>query len=135
MTRKTAFFKGWSWFKFNSFKLVQGTNLKFYTSVAKRLKLKLRKFWGLILIFAEVTEGKLVGRSFCSPPPILNRVKDGYILQTRTCWEVPLIKEVDWCCHFSSYSDIRKIAIWSVKFTQVTWQSWWRHWWWSFVKG
>ena len=40
----------------------------------------------------------MVGRSFCSPPlpppPILNRVKDGHILQTRTCWEVPLIKKL-----------------------------------------
>ena len=40
LTRKTTFFEGWSWFKFNNLKLALGTNLKFYTSVAKRLKLK-----------------------------------------------------------------------------------------------
>ena len=46
---------------FNNLGLALGTNLKFYTSMAKRLKLKVRKFWGLILIFVEVTEEKLVG--------------------------------------------------------------------------
>ena len=46
---------------------------KFYTSVAKGLKLKVRKFWGLIRKFVEVTEETLVGGAFL--PPILNRVK------------------------------------------------------------
>ena len=32
--------------------------LKFYTNVAKGLKLKVRIFWGLILTFAEVTGNK-----------------------------------------------------------------------------
>ena len=36
-------------------------SLKFYTSVAKGLKLKVRKFLGLISTFVEVTGGKLVG--------------------------------------------------------------------------
>ena len=45
--------------------------LKFYTSVSKEFKLKVRKFWGLILTFVEVTWEKLVGGS----PLILNRVK------------------------------------------------------------
>ena len=49
-------------------------NLKFYTSVAKKLKLTVRKFWGLAPTFLEVTGEKLVGGSFC-PPPIPNRVK------------------------------------------------------------
>ena len=43
-----------------------------YTSVVKVLKLNVRKFWGLIAIFAEVTEKKLVGDF---SPPIMNRVK------------------------------------------------------------
>ena len=68
MTRKTAFFEGWSRFKFNDLGVALGTNLTFYTSVAKRLKLKVRKFWGLILTFAEVTEEKLVEGAFCPPP-------------------------------------------------------------------
>ena len=68
MTRKTAFFEGWSWFKFNNLGLALGTNLKFYTSLSKGLKLKVRKFLGLINTFVEVTGEKL-------PPPILNRVK------------------------------------------------------------
>ena len=38
-----------------------GMGLKFYTSVAKGLKLKARKFLELILTFIEVTGEKLVG--------------------------------------------------------------------------
>ena len=73
LTRKTAFFERWSWFKFNNLGLALGTNLKFYTSLAKWLKLKVIKFRGLIPTFVEVTGEKLVGRP--PPPPILNRVK------------------------------------------------------------
>ena len=69
MTRKTAFFEGWSWFKFDNLGLALGTNLKFYTIVAKGLKLKVRKFCGLIPTFAEVTEEKLVGGGRFAPPP------------------------------------------------------------------
>ena len=46
--------------------------LKFYISVAKRLGLKVRKFWGLSPTFVEVTREKLVGGLFGLP--ILNRV-------------------------------------------------------------
>ena len=70
MTRKTAFFEGRSWFKFNNFGLAVGTNLKFCTSLSKGLKLNVRKFWGLILTFVEVTGEKLVGGgSFLPHPP------------------------------------------------------------------
>ena len=51
--------------------LALGINLKFYTIVAKGLKLKLRKFLGLIPTFAEVTEEKLLGGLL----PPMNRVK------------------------------------------------------------
>ena len=68
LTRKTAFFVGWSWFKFNNMGLTLGTDLKFYTSVAKVLKLKVRKFWGPIPIIVEVKEEKLVRGPFCPPP-------------------------------------------------------------------
>ena len=44
--------------------------MKFYTSVAKGLKLNVRKFWGLIPTLVEVTGEKLAS------PSILNRVKD-----------------------------------------------------------
>ena len=60
-TSITAFFEGWFWFKFNKLGLTQGTNLKFYTSVTKGLKLKVRNFPGLIRTFVEVTREKLVG--------------------------------------------------------------------------
>ena len=77
MTRKTAFFEDWSWFKFNNFGLALGIALKFYTSVAKELKLKVRKFYGLITRFVEVTGEKLVGGTFWPSPlsHFLNRVK------------------------------------------------------------
>ena len=69
MTSPTNFYlvtqiEGKSWFKFNNLGLALGTNLKFYTSVAKGLKLKVRKCWGLILTFAEVTGEKLIGGPF-----------------------------------------------------------------------
>ena len=58
LTRKIAFFEGWSWFKFNNLGVVLITDLKLDTSVAKGLKLKVRKFWWLILTFVEVTRAK-----------------------------------------------------------------------------
>ena len=72
LTRKTGFFvvffEGCSWFKFNNLGLALRANMKFYTDVAKALKLKARKFWGLISTFVEVTFEKLVQRSFCPCP-------------------------------------------------------------------
>ena len=51
-----------------------GKNLKFCTSLAKGLKLKVRKFWGPNTTFVEVTGEKLVGEGgLFAPPPILNR--------------------------------------------------------------
>ena len=75
LTTETVFFEGWSLFKFNNLRLALGTNLKFCTSVTKGLKIKVRKFWGLIDTFVEVTGEKLVVGPLCPPPwPILNRV-------------------------------------------------------------
>ena len=79
MTRKTTFFEGWSWFKFNNLGLALGKNLKFYTSLPEELKLKVRKFWVLILTFVEVTGEKLVAMPLwppLPPPSILNRVNE-----------------------------------------------------------
>ena len=67
LTRKTNFFEEWSWLNFNNFGLALHTNLKFYTSVASGLKLKVRKFLRLIPTFADVTGEKLVGGA--SPHP------------------------------------------------------------------
>ena len=69
LTEKTAFLDGWSWFKLNNQGLALGTDLKFYISMAKGLKLKVRKFLGLTSTFAEVTWEKLVGGPFCLPHP------------------------------------------------------------------
>ena len=50
-----------------------GMTLKFYTNVAKELKLKVRKICELSPTFAEVTGEKLVGGGgggLFAPPPI-----------------------------------------------------------------
>ena len=67
ISEKYYFFEGWSWFKFNNLRLGPGMVLKFYTSVAKRLKLKVKKFLGLIPTFVEVTGKKLFGSIFRLP--------------------------------------------------------------------
>ena len=55
---------GCSWFKFNNLGLALGVALKYYTSVEKGLKLKVKKFWGLIVTFVEVTVEKLGREAF-----------------------------------------------------------------------
>ena len=66
--QKNHFFGRWSWFKFNNLVMAIGTTLKFYSSVAKWLKLKVRKFWELSPTFVEFTGEKLVGGLFCPSP-------------------------------------------------------------------
>ena len=66
---KPLFFEGWSRFKFDNLGLALGKNLKLYISVAKGLKLKVIKFWGLTPTFVDVTGEKLVGDFLPSPPP------------------------------------------------------------------
>ena len=53
--------------KLNNLELAQGIPLTFYKSLAKRVKVKLRKCWGLIPTFVEVTGEKLVGEAFLLP--------------------------------------------------------------------
>ena len=48
------------WLKFINLGLTLGVTLNYYTSVAKGLKLRVRKFLGLTLTFAEVTGENLV---------------------------------------------------------------------------
>ena len=61
LTRKNNFFEGYSWLKFNNLGHKLSMVLKIYISVAKGLKLKVRKVFGLIFTFVEVTGEKLVG--------------------------------------------------------------------------
>ena len=63
-----AFLEWWSWLKFNNLGLALGTNLKFFTSVQKGLKLKVRKFWGPNPTFVKVTREKLLGSGLFAPP-------------------------------------------------------------------
>ena len=68
-------------FKLNYFELALGMVLKFYTSIAKRLKLKVKKFLRVIFMFVEVTGEKLIGEEegFFTRPfplsPILYRLR------------------------------------------------------------
>ena len=73
---KTLFFEGSSWLKVNHLGVALGMAWKSYTSVAKGLKLKVRKCWGLIPTFEEVTRGKLLGGGSLFAPSlrIKNRV-------------------------------------------------------------
>ena len=57
LTKKPAFLEGWCWFKFNNFGLALGTKLKFYSSVAKGLTIKIRKILGLNPMFVKVSWG------------------------------------------------------------------------------
>ena len=58
--QKKHFFPRIVWLMVNDLGLTLGMGLKFYTDVAEVLKLKVRKFWGLILRFVEVPEEKLI---------------------------------------------------------------------------
>ena len=58
LTRKNIFFEECCWFKFNNLGLALGMTYKFYTSVKKEFKLKVRKVLGLILTFVEFTGEK-----------------------------------------------------------------------------
>ena len=67
--QKNSFFEEWSWFKSNNLGLALGTSLKFYTSVAKGLKVKVRKFLELVPTFVEVTRENLIGGLFAPSHP------------------------------------------------------------------
>ena len=71
---KNQFFWGMPLVQVNNLGLALVMALKFYNSVAKGLKLKGRKVWGLIFTLVEVSGKKLVRGSFW-PSSILNRVK------------------------------------------------------------
>ena len=66
---KKTFFEEWYWFKLNNLGLPLCMNLKFWNSVVKSLKLKVRKFFGLILTFVEVTGSKLESGRLLPQPP------------------------------------------------------------------
>ena len=87
LTWKTTFFEGWSWFKFNNLGIAPGKNLKFYTSVAKGLKLKVRKFWRLIPTFVKVTGEKLVEGSSCPLSQSWIGLIPWKIKETRHSWK------------------------------------------------
>ena len=55
------FFKECDWLKIHNLGLTLRMAFKFFRSVEIGLKLKVKKFWALILLFVEVTREKLIG--------------------------------------------------------------------------
>ena len=68
LTRKTIDFVRYSWLKFINLGLALGMVLNFYTSVVNRSRLTVKKSWGVISNFVEVTRKKLVWVSFYTLP-------------------------------------------------------------------
>ena len=64
LTRKKNFFEGCPWFELNNLGLAPGMSLKFFTAVAKSLKLKVRKFLGLITTREKLVQGGEGGEGF-----------------------------------------------------------------------
>ena len=91
--QKNHFFEGWSSFKFNNFGVALGMTLKFYTSVEKGLKLKIRKIWGLISTVVEVI-GEKTGREAFSPR-VLNQFGCTGLLRRR---KLEHLDGKNWAC-------------------------------------
>ena len=70
LDQKKQFFERCSYFKFNSLGLALGIALKFYISLAKGLKLKFIKFYGLILTFVKVIRENWQGVFLAAPPTL-----------------------------------------------------------------
>ena len=80
--------------KLNNLGLKLGMTLKFYANMAKWSRLKVRKFWGLVVTFVEVTEEKLI--EFF---PILNSVNKELICYWgRLQINLPIL-----CAHIQRY--------------------------------
>ena len=93
-----ADFEEWSWFNVNNLGLKLGMALKFYSSVAKRLKPKVKS-----------VEGNWKGAfSHFSPSPILNSVKND-LADSRP---VKIIKKEKYRSHY--------LIAWSVELTCIT---------------
>ena len=65
---KNNFCEGWSRFNFDNLELWIDMALKFYTTVRKGLKLKVRKFFGLIPTIVGNTVEKMAGDGFLLAP-------------------------------------------------------------------
>ena len=66
-TRKNTFFERWSWFKFNNLGLALSMTLKFYSSVGKGLKLKVRKIFGVNSYVCRSYRGRTGRKPFWHP--------------------------------------------------------------------
>ena len=97
MNRKTGFFEGWSWFKFNNVGLVLVMTLKIHSSLTKKgLKFSFQGY--LLLLYSEKLQGKNCrGRgAFCAlpcsplPPSSLNRVNSDFKNFCRILWVTTL---------------------------------------------
>ena len=123
LTRKINFLEWCSWFKLNNLGLALGIVLKFYKSVANGLKLKVRKFWGLVHTFVKVTREKLVGGGLFGPPSwIWLTPRNLGVLKNSVCYELWLpaskkLVEVDTNVHY-----FMKLVELFVRKCQVKWR-------------
>ena len=97
-TKKSAFFEGWCWFKFNNLGLhyVQTWN---FTPVWKRVKTKSQKVFGASSYRGKT--GRVGGGVELFGPPFLNRVKlqpklSEFVMQIQTYYTNRLLQNLTW---------------------------------------
>ena len=116
------YFEGCFCFEFNNLELALGIALKFYTSVVKRLKLYVRKFWRLISKFVGVTVEKLVGEPFCRRPNLFKTfIKVRYTLSAKTS----SVKSFRWekFCHLAyNYSSTKSFSSDIMNIFDLSWE-------------
>ena len=101
LTRETTFLEGWSWFKFKNLRLRLGIALKFYTSVAKTLKIKVRKFSGEVSTFVKVRgEKRVVGLKLGS---LFRYIKNFWKSGIKACFISSILLVLGELCNLLEY--------------------------------
>ena len=95
MTRKNKFFVGCCWLNINNLELALRMALKFYTNVTKELKLKVRKFLGLIPTIVEVAKENLAGDLFAPLPSWIGLTDNGKLLMVEKWFRGGLFHSVN----------------------------------------
>ena len=117
LIRKNTFFEGWPLIKFNNLELVLGMALKFYSSIVKGLKLKVRKVWGYSYVCRSYREKTGSVGHFGSP--ILNRVNFGCLeICTQLTYQRDLKSHFSLCLNLACF--LRFLSINLVYLEQLT---------------
>ena len=102
LTRKTSFLEGLPWFKFDNLGPVLSTNRKNYTSMVKGLKLKVKKFWGLIPTFIENTMRKTDRRGTFCPLSWIELTESNYFSISTVTGKLSSNSSLNWLWTHSS---------------------------------